>query len=34
MPLKLLFLNKETLTFRDEQSVEIAEPTLFQVQKP
>ncbi|WP_104683354.1 hypothetical protein [Helicobacter felis] len=33
MALKPLILNKETFTFRDGQSVQIAEPTLFQVQK-
>ncbi|WP_104749861.1 hypothetical protein [Helicobacter cynogastricus] len=33
MPLTPILLNKETFTFRDGQSVEVAEPTLFQLQK-
>ncbi|CCB80739.1 phage tail assembly protein [Helicobacter bizzozeronii] len=33
MPLKPLLLNKKTFTFRDGQSVELHEPTLFQLQK-
>ncbi|GMB93626.1 hypothetical protein NHP200010_13490 [Helicobacter bizzozeronii] len=33
MPLKPLLLNKKEFTFRDGQSVEISEPTLYQLQK-